>query len=192
LGHELGVKALINYDLSKIGVLIVEKQAPMRTLLRQVLREFGVKKIDDAMTPEDGFELFCETTPDLVLVDWAPDFDGLKLVQRIRTDGESVFPQVPVIMVTAFNETSYIFEALDAGMTEYMTKPISAKLLYLRIVSVIENKRFFVRAEEFIGPDRRRRKGIFGGLNRREEPAGNTGAKTTSPDETTGRTTVAC
>ena len=94
-----------NHDLSQISVLVIEKQAPMRTLLRQVLREFGVKKVDDAPTPEDGFELFNQTTPDLVLVDWAPDFDGLKLLQKIRTDEESVFPQVPVIMVTAFNET---------------------------------------------------------------------------------------
>ncbi len=179
-----------NYDLSKIGVLVVEKQAPMRILLRQVLREFGVKKIDEAMTPEDGFEIFLETTPDLVLVDWAPDFDGLKLVQRIRNDEESVFPLVPVIMVTAFNDTNYIFEALDAGMTEYMTKPISAKLLYLRIVSVIENKRPFIRAEEFIGPDRRRREGIFGGSNRRDETAEDTG--TMNPDATTKRITAAC
>ncbi len=180
-----------NYDLSKISVLIVEKQAPMRTLLRQVLREFGVKKIDDAPTPEGGYERFNETTPDLVLVDWAPDFDGLKLVQRIRTDEESVFPQVPVIMVSAFNETNYIFEALDAGMTEYMTKPISAKLLYLRIVSVIENKRPFIRAGKFIGPDRRRRKGIFGGPDRRDETAGNTGTETMSRDENTRQITAA-
>ncbi len=178
-----------NYDLSKIGVLVVEKQAPMRTLLRQVLREFGIKKVEDAMTPEDGFERFLEITPDLVLIDWAPDFDGLGLVKRIRNDEQSVFPQVPVIMVTAFNETNYIFEALDAGMTEYMTKPISAKLLYLRIVSVIENKRSFIRAEEFIGPDRRRRDGVFGGPNRRDEPdqGNDTGAEATSPDETNRR-----
>ncbi len=191
LGHEFGVKAMNNYDLSKIGVLVVEKQAPMRNLLRQVLREFGVVKVDDAMTPEDGFERFNETTPDLVLVDWAPDFDGLKLVQRIRTDEESVFPQVPVIMVTAFNETNHIFEALDAGMTEYMTKPISAKLLYLRIVSVIENKRSFIRAGEFIGPDRRRRISAFGGPDRRDETAGNTGTETMSPDENNRQITAA-
>ena len=181
-----------NYDLSKIKILVVEKQAPMRTLLRQILREFGVEKVDDALTPENGFELFNETTPDLVLVDWAPDFDGLKLVQRIRTDEESVFPQVPVIMVTAFNETNYIYEALDAGMTEYLTKPISAKLLYLRIVSVIENKRHFIRAQEFIGPDRRRRKDGYGAPDRRAETAGDTGVtEIISRDENAGQITAA-
>ncbi len=187
------MKTMNCYDLSKIRVLVVEKQAPMRTLLRQVLREFGVEKVDDAPTPEVGFERFNDTTPDLVLVDWAPDFDGLKLLQKIRTDEESVFPQVPVIMVTAFNETNHIFEALDAGMTEYMTKPISASLLYLRIVSVIENKRPFIRAGEFIGPDRRRHKGAFGGPDRRAETAeGPYVTETMSPDENNGQVIAAC
>lgn len=157
------------YDLSKIQVLVAEKQAPMRTMLRQVLRELGVEVIHDAANPEDAFDLFNEVEPDLVLADWAPDFDGLKLVREIRAGSDSAFRHVPIIMVTAYNETNYIYEALDAGMTEYLTKPVSAKLLYLRIASVIENKRCLIRAEEFIGPDRRRRGGLFAGPDRRHE-----------------------
>ncbi len=162
-----------SYDLSKIKVLVAEKQAPMRTMLRQVLCALGVEVIQDASNPEDAFDLFNEAGPDLVLADWAPDFDGLKLVRLIRTGPDSVFMHVPVIMVTAYNETSHIHEALDAGMTEYLSKPVSAKLLYLRIVSVIENKRGFIRAEQFVGPDRRRRKGLFAGLDRRHESGEN-------------------
>lgn len=150
-------------------MLIVEKHLPMRTMLRQVLREFGVENIYDAPTPELGFEEFNESGPDLVLIDWTPDFDGLSLVRDIRTHEDSIFPQAPVIMVTAYNESNHIYEALDAGMTEYLSKPVSAKLLYLRIVSVIENSRRFIRAGEFIGPDRRRRHNTFGGDDRRED-----------------------
>ncbi len=157
------------YDLSNLKVLIVEKHPPMRIMLRQVLREFGIMETEDASTPEIGFEVFNEQKPDLVLCDWAPDFDGLSLLRRIRTDEECEFSQAAVIMVTAFNETSHIFEALDAGMTEYLSKPLSARLLYLRIVSVIENKRRFIRVGDFIGPDRRRRQGIFGGVERRHD-----------------------
>ena len=51
----------------------------------------------------------------------------------------------------------------------YLFKPLLAKLLYLRIVSVIQNKRCFIRVNEFIGPDRRYRKGNFGGQDRRHE-----------------------
>ncbi|MBL4690376.1 MAG: response regulator, partial [Rhodospirillales bacterium] len=67
----------------------------------------------------------------------------------------SVFPHTPIIMVTAYDETSHFFEALDAGMTEYLSKPLSAKLLYLRIAAVIENKRPLVRASEPTGQGRR-------------------------------------
>jgi DNA-binding response OmpR family regulator len=148
---------MISYDLSCIKVLIVEKQAPMRSMLRQILHEFGVSEVFDAASPEDGFETFNQARPDLVLTDWAPDFDGLELVRKIRNDETSVFPHAAVIMVTAYSETDHIYEALDVGMTEFLSKPLSAKLLYLRIASVIENKRPFVRSAEFNGPDHRRK-----------------------------------
>ena len=160
------------YDLSKLEVLVVEKQAPMRALLRQVLREFSITKIEDAYNPEHGFEVFNELSPDLVLVDWAPDFDGLSLVRRIRTDAASVFPQAPVIMISAYNETNYVYDALDAGMTEYLAKPISANLLYSRMAAVIESKRAFILCDDFTGPDRRRHQGSFGGEERRRTGSG--------------------
>lgn len=161
------------YDLSKLTVLVVEKHLPMRTMFREVLRQLGVGTMLDAASPEAGFEEFNETTPDLVLVDWTPDFEGLSLVRDIRTHEDSVFPQVPVIMVTAFTETNHIYEALDAGMTEYLAKPVSARLLYLRIVSVIENKRHFIRVNGFFGPDRRRkRQDGQGGEDRRRATGG--------------------
>lgn len=155
------------YDLSKLKMLIVEKQAPMCAMLRQILRELGVGEVFDATSPEIGYEEFNNSKPDLVLTDWAPDFDGLGLVRKIRNDETSYFPQVPIILATAYNETSHIYEALDAGITEYLSKPLSARLLYLRIASVIENKRPFVRAGEFIGPDRRRKRKTLNGKERR-------------------------
>ena len=158
------------YDRSKLTVLVIEKQPPMRTMFREVLKQLGVGTIHTAASPEAGFEEFNETTPDLMLVDWAPDFGGLALVRDIRTHEDSVFPQVPVIMITAFTETNHIYEALDAGMTEYLAKPVSARLLYQRIVSVIENNRLFIRVNGFSGPDRRRkRRYVNGGEDRRRE-----------------------
>jgi DNA-binding response OmpR family regulator len=129
----------------------------------------------------------------MFLTDWAPDFDGLGLVRKIRNDESSVFPQVPIIMVTAYNETNHIYDALDAGMTEYLSKPLSASLLYLRISSVIENKRPFVRTREFAGPDRRRKRTSLNDQDRRghdlDDPAHETPGSNDTP--ATGRTKVA-
>lgn len=156
-----------SYDLSRLTVLIVEKERPMRALLRQVLREFGIRHIHEAETPAHGFDEFNHMVPDLVLVDWGPEFDGISLVRRIRTDKDSFYPQVPIIVISAFGETKRIYQAIDAGMNEYLVKPVSPSLLYVRIASVIDNTRPFIRAESYTGPCRRRHNLPFAGHDRR-------------------------
>lgn len=155
------------FDLTQLSVLVVEKHHPMRAMLRAILRELGIKNIFDAGTPEAGYEKFNQNEPDLVLIDWAPDFDGIGLLKKIRTGENSNNSFVPVIMVTAHSETGRVIEARDAGMTEYLTKPVSAKRLYQRIAKIVESERPFVRVSEFFGPDRRRKKLEYGGGERR-------------------------
>jgi len=161
-----------NYNLTQLSVLVVEKHHPMRAMLRAILRELGVKNIFDTATPETGFEEFNHKGPDLVLIDWAPDFDGIGLLNKIRTDAKSDNPFVPVIMVTAHTEVDRVIEAWDAGMTEYLTKPVSAKMLYQRISKIVESERSFIRVSEFFGPDRRRKKLEIAGGERREKAQG--------------------
>ena len=147
---------MIFYDISGLRVLTVDKHAAIRTLLQNILREFGLREISEATSPEQGFETFNATNPDLVLTDWAPNFDGLNLVRKIRNDEASQNPHAPILMITAFNEDNHLDQAMDAGMTGYLSKPLSPKLLYMRIASVIENKRPFIRTNRFLGHDRRR------------------------------------
>src|SRR3546814_1685570 len=63
---------------------------------------------------------------------------------------------VPIIMVTAQSEEWKVMKARDAGVTEFLVKPFSAKTMARRITVVVENPRQFVRTDEFFGPDRRR------------------------------------
>ena len=158
-----------SYDLTNLTVLIVDKYATMRTLFRQVMRQFGIPHIYDASDPDEGHVKYIDHRPDILFIDWAPDFDGLNLVQRIRKGKNSPDPYVAVIMVSAYTELHQIKVARDAGMTEYLAKPISANSLYDRIVAVIENDRQFVRVKAFVGPDRRRQSGPYGGEERRGE-----------------------
>ncbi len=83
--------------------------------------------------------------------------DGLEFVRLVRTDTESPNPFVPVIMLTAHTEAKRVVEARDAGVTEFLAKPISAHQLYSRILAVIERPRPFIRAKAYVGPERRRR-----------------------------------
>jgi DNA-binding response OmpR family regulator len=85
-----------------------------------------------------------------------PIFDGIELTQMIRQPGANANPFVPIIMLTGHSEKRRVTAARDAGVTEFLAKPLSAKALYERIVSVVINPRPFVRTKTYFGPDRRR------------------------------------
>ncbi len=71
------------------------------------------------------------------------------------------------------NNADYILDlgpaARDAGVTEFLTKPISPKALYQRIVSVVTNPRPFIKTKTYFGPDRRRHASLnYAGPERRK------------------------
>ena len=85
-----------------------------------------------------------------------PIFDGLELTQMIRQPGANANPYVAIIMLTGHSEKKRVASARDAGVTEFLAKPISAKGLYQRIVNVVANPRPFIKTKTYFGPDRRR------------------------------------
>jgi two-component system chemotaxis response regulator CheY len=109
------------------------------------------------MRPKTGLEAFTQYGPDIVITDWVmPIFDGLELVQMIRQPGANANPYVPIIMLTGHSEKHRVVRARDAGITEFLAKPISATALYERILNLIANPRPFIRTKTYFGPDRRR------------------------------------
>jgi PleD family two-component response regulator len=160
------------YKFKKASVLVVDSMRPMLSLTTSLLKIFGFEKIYSCSGPtERAFEIFCKEKPDIVLTDWyIDDQDGLKLVRLIRTDPASPNPYVPVILMTGYSAEKRVIEARDKGITEFMVKPFTANDLYLRIEQLIEKPRKFVDAENFFGPDRRRKKiSDFNGPFRRED-----------------------
>src|SRR6516225_2317037 len=76
--------------------------------------------------------------------------------QMIRQPGANANPYVPIIMLTGHSEKKRVIAARDAGVTEFLAKPISAKALYQRILNVVANPRPFIKTRTYFGPDRRR------------------------------------
>ena len=156
-----------SYNLQDISVLVVEKHLLIRTVLRDVFHQFGVLQFRATSNPKEAFSMFCKGPADLILTDWTYDLDGLAFIRMVRRMAQSPDPYVPIIMVTANTELELVCLARDAGMTEFLAKPISASLIYSRICSIIERNRDFIRASDFFGPDRRRRRDGWAGSNRR-------------------------
>jgi two-component system, chemotaxis family, chemotaxis protein CheY len=148
----------MGYNFEKTKILIVEDNQPMLDLAKSILLTFGVGTVFLAKNGNEGFEIFCDENPDLVIADWMmKPVDGISLTRRIRNDQMSPNKFVPVILMTGFSEKRRVIQARDAGVTEFLVKPFNARDLYRRMMQVIERPRQFVRSEDFFGPDRRRK-----------------------------------
>lgn len=166
-----GLLFFMAYQFHSITVLVVEDNQPMLDLVKSLLLTLGTGHVVAAKNGQEGFEAFCNTNPDVVIADWMMQpMDGISLARLIRTDSRSPNPYVPVILMTGFSEKRRVVQARDAGVTEFLVKPFSARDLYRRIAQIVERPRQFVRSGDFFGPDRRRtRSEEYQGPMRREE-----------------------
>jgi len=156
-------------DISQLRFMIVEDNPFMQRVLKQLLRSYNVRLMREASDGAEAFKLLESFPPDIILVDWEMmPLSGLDFIKLVRTSDESPDRFVPIIMVTAYSEAANIRAARDAGVTEYLVKPVSAVNLFSRIKRIIEKPRPFVECPTFFGPDRRRREDKnFGGPERR-------------------------
>lgn len=121
-----------------IRVLIAEDNQYLRKLIRNLLVNVGIKKIDEVTDGLAAFEAIKTLEPDIVLIDWElPLLNGAELVRIIRTPGMLARPAIPVIMFGASAERWRIAEAKRLGVNAYLTMPVSAKTLLDRIVSIL-------------------------------------------------------
>jgi len=160
---------MLRVDFNRLRFVVVDDNAHMRRIVRALLHGFGAREVNEAEDGAAGLEAFTHNVPDIVITDWAmPIFDGIELTQMIRQPGANANPFVPIIMLTGHSEKKRVMAARDAGVTEFLAKPLSAKALYERIVNVVINPRPFVRTKTYFGPDRRRNAGTgYSGAERR-------------------------
>src|SRR5215813_2170017 len=167
---------MVHIDFNKLRFLVVDDNLHMRRILRTLLHGFGARDVIEAEDGAGGLEAFSTGNPDIVFLDWEmPIFGGLELIQMIRQPGVNSNPYVPIIMLTGHTERTRVTAARDAGITEFLAKPISAKGLYHRVFSVVAQPRPFIKTATYFGPDRRRNPSAnYSGPERRRGGASDT------------------
>ncbi len=112
-------------------ILIVDDSKMMRRNLVKILTDAGHEVVGQA---EDGSKAcleYAKNQPDLVTMDInMPIMDGIETVKRILID----FPEAAIVMISAHNEKSQVYEAIKCGAKNYIVKPISSQL----VISVID------------------------------------------------------
>jgi two-component system, chemotaxis family, chemotaxis protein CheY len=144
--------------LEALKVLIVEDNQQMRTLLRSLLGSAGLHDVQEAGDGSAALNALATRRCDLILCDLAmKPMDGLELTREVRHSKKSANPFVPIIMISGYTEKHRVEAARDAGITEFLAKPITAQSLYSRIAEIMERPRAFIRCDTYFGPDRRRK-----------------------------------
>ena len=151
--------------------MIVDDNQHMRGILKELLRAAGVNDIKEASDPLEAFEYMKSSLVDLLLVDLAmPLMDGVEFTRMVRTNENSPNHFLPIIMITGHSERSRVNAARDAGVNEFLVKPVTAKGLMERLSLIVNRPRNFVKSKQYFGPDRRRRADPnFSGEERRKE-----------------------
>jgi two-component system chemotaxis response regulator CheY len=148
---------MVRINFNRLRFLVIDDNAYMRRIMRTLLHSYGSREVYEAEDGAGGLEAFTHYVPDIVITDWVmPIFDGLELTQMIRQQGVNANPYVPIIMLTGHSEKTRVVGARDAGITEFLAKPISATALYERILNLVANPRPFIKTKTYLGPDRRR------------------------------------
>lgn len=145
-------------SFDRVRVLIVEDNPHMSKILRVTLQGFGVRIIEECRDAETAIESLGAFNPDMLVVDYMlGEMNGLELTRYIRTSESSPNKYLPVLMVTGYTDRSRVIEAINAGVNEFLAKPVRPVDLYQRLIAMIERPRRFVRVPDYFGPDRRRR-----------------------------------
>ncbi|GAB3126945.1 response regulator [Novispirillum itersonii] len=158
------------FSLQSIRVLVVDDNPHFRRLLVSVLASMGCRMIEEAADGADALKALGHFPADIALVDWhmAP-MDGLDFTRVVRTSPDSPNPHLPILMLSGHTELRLVLEARDAGVHEFIAKPISAKTLQTRLQATLLSPRPFVRSGSYFGPDRRRRQVPLKGPDRRRK-----------------------
>jgi FOG: CheY-like receiver len=146
----------IRFD--KLRVLIIDDNQHMRRLVVAIMMAFGVREYFEAHDAEQAWSHLRETNPDIIILDWQlPGISGIEFARLVRYSPKSTNPFVPIIMLTGHTHIDHVRQARDAGINEFLAKPVSVKAMLMRLINVIERPRPFIQSETYFGPCRRRK-----------------------------------
>lgn len=121
-------------------VLILDDQATSRTILAQVVRGIGTGiSVQEETSPSAALAWAAAHSADLVLADYLmPDMNGVEFISRLRQ--LPGYQHVPVVMVTIKQDMETRYAALDAGMTDFLTKPVDMRECFSRCRNLLTQR----------------------------------------------------
>ena len=159
-------------DWKSKKVLIVDNDAEFVSLAKTVLQRAGVPEIQSVGSVPEAVKRMAEFSADVVVVEISlPRISGAQLARVLRDKWRSPNPDVLIVMMVASAKADILKQACDAGVENFIRKPVTAESLLKRIAGTLVRPTRFVSGGGYFGPDRRRaNSGDYGGVERRKTP----------------------
>ncbi len=125
--------------LKQLTILYVEDEDDVKEQFSRFLKR-RIKTLYTASNGREGLKLFKRYNPDIIVTDiQMPKMSGLAMAETIR----EVNSEIPIIVITAFNESDYLLKSIDLGIDKYLFKPIIPTILieviYQKAKKYLEN-----------------------------------------------------
>lgn len=126
-------------------ILIVDDEGSSRRLLTALLQNDGYETLA-ASSAQEALERLQDRRPDLILTDgMMPQISGFELAARLKAD--SRYANLPIIIVTAFDDRETRLHALEAGVDDFLGKPIDRAELRVRVRNILRLKEYSDRIQ---------------------------------------------
>lgn len=141
------VRGVIEKSLQDKRILVVDDEPQLRRVIVDVLRAEGFRNVFQAGSVMEALSTYRASAPQLAVLDvMLPDGDGFTLCEYLRSLSSGA--PLPVIFLTAKNETEDRLEGLRKGADDYISKPFSPQELVLRISAVL--RRCYAAAPDIV------------------------------------------
>lgn len=111
---------------SDMKVVIVDDSDFSRSIIRKMLTEEGIEILGEASSAEAALQVIKEKKPNIVITDIVmPEISGIELTEKINQTFDDIF----VIVVSSLSQEHIVLEAIGAGASDFIAKPIQKQQL---------------------------------------------------------------
>lgn len=127
-------------EIRRSTIMVVDDEFVNVKVVRKYLKDAGYDNFITTTDSREAFPLVQEQRPDVLILDlMMPHVDGFQILRAIRHDEE--LHHIPVLFLTASDDTQTKLNALDLGATDFLRKPVDATELVVRVRNVLIVKR---------------------------------------------------
>lgn len=123
-------------NAADLKILVVDDSDFSRSLINQMLKEAGFQVIGEANGAEAALQLVKEKKPDVVITDIVmPEISGIELTEKINQGFDNIY----VIVISSLSQEHIVLEAIGAGASDFIAKPIQKQQLVDSLEKILAN-----------------------------------------------------